>query len=114
MNLPSDDDRLIQFLHQNRPEPPPAPMELESQILATISSQAVCDSLQSRYYQQQRLWLIPAFFAASLLIFAWNGYRMLTTPKFSTSEVATLETFLETNWNSVNNSQPVENEWIWE
>ncbi|MGA9378192.1 MAG: hypothetical protein WBV73_05435 [Phormidium sp.] len=78
-NLPNDDQRLVDFLRQNRPEIPPSPPELEEKLFQAIASSPPphlhhhSSNHPSRYRQ---LWLVPPALAASLaLVWAGNYWR---------------------------------------
>lgn len=87
--LPPDDRQWKEFLRQHRPVPPPAAPELEERLMQAIEKSPI----------HRRLWAVPPALAAGLLM-AWSGYRtMIPLPAASNS--ATLEAFLENNWNSV-------------
>lgn len=46
-NLPNDDQRLVDFLRQNRPEIPPSSPDLEEKLFHTIASSSTPQLLQS-------------------------------------------------------------------
>ena len=78
-NLPNDDQRLVDFLRQNRPEIPPSSPELEDKLFQAITSSPPphlhhhSPTHSSRYRQ---LWLVPPAIAASLaLVWAGNYWR---------------------------------------
>lgn len=87
--LPPDDHQWKEFLRQHRPVPPPAAPELEDRLMQAIEKSPI----------NRRLWAVPPALAAGLLM-AWSGYRTLI-PLPPSSNPASLEAFLETNWNSV-------------
>jgi len=94
--FPNDDHDLVSFLCQHRsPVPPPAP-DLEQQMLQQVQALAV--KPQSHRLQ---MWLVPPVMAASLIA-AVVSYRALVPPKPSAAELAALETFIESNWQSTN------------
>ncbi|MFB2878273.1 hypothetical protein [Floridanema aerugineum] len=74
-NLPNDDQRLVDFLRQNRPEIPPSPPDLEEKLFCAIASSPPpqlhhhSPNHPSRFRQ---LWLVPPAIAASLAL-AWGG-----------------------------------------
>ncbi|MFB2897630.1 hypothetical protein ACE1CI_32330 [Aerosakkonemataceae cyanobacterium BLCC-F50] len=74
-NLPNDDQRLIDFLRQNRPEVPPSPPDLEEKLFCAIASSPPpqlhhhSPNHPSRFRQ---VWLVPPAIAASLAL-AWGG-----------------------------------------
>ena len=79
-NLPNDDQRLVDFLRQNRPEIPPSSPELEEKLFQAIASSPIpqlhhnSSNHRSRYRQ---LWLVPPAIAASAaLVLAGNYLRV--------------------------------------
>ncbi len=99
MTLPSDDDRLVEFLRRHRPEPPSPPSELEDQLMAAIEeslpSQEVARSrrhLPSRPYR----YTIPAIAASVLLV--WGGWLSWRIPLSQKAELATVDDFLTATW----------------
>jgi len=96
--LPPDDKRWQEFLRQHRPTPPPAAADLEEQLMNQIAT-----SPQPTLTRQ--LWSVPSALAAGLLM-VWSGYRtLIPSPELSNS--ASLEAFLENNWNEVVGETPV-------
>lgn len=78
-NLPNDDQSLVDFLRQNRPEIPPSSPDLEEKLFQAIASSPTpqlhhnSPNHRSRYRQ---LWLVPPAIAASAaLVFAGNYLR---------------------------------------
>lgn len=92
MSNVNDDERLVEFLHQYRPDVPPASPDLEQKIICAVTT-----SPQKSH--KQRSWLVPSAVAAGLLI-AWTGYRSLMPANFSTAQ-ASLDAFLESNWDGI-------------
>lgn len=105
--LSSDEQKLQAFMRQHRPVPPPASPDLEEQLMQAIAfnsnttvnkpiNLAIAKSQKPNRVRQR--WLIPSTIAAGLLI-TWSSTRLL----IPTSELAnaSLEAFLETNWNDV-------------
>ncbi|MBE9229951.1 hypothetical protein IQ264_31615 [Phormidium sp. LEGE 05292] len=77
--LPNDDQRLVDFLRQNRPEIPPSSPDLEEKLFQAIASSTLPQlhhnsrKHSSRYRQ---LWLVPPAIAASVaLVLAGNYLR---------------------------------------
>ena len=94
----SDDDKdLVNFLRQHRPEVPPASPILEEQILRDIQKLHVSSLTKPPLVRHSRLWLVPSIVAAGFLA-AVVGYRTLIPSTPSATELASLETFIETNW----------------
>lgn len=73
--LPNDDQRLVDFLRQNRPEIPPYNPELEENLFQAIASSPPpqlhhrSPNNSSRF---RKLWLVPPAIAASLAL-VWTG-----------------------------------------
>lgn len=98
--LPPDDREWQEFLCKHRPTPPPASADFEEQLM-----QAVEKSPQPAI--NQWLWTSPPMLAkhavkltAAGLLMVWSGYRLLI-PLPQPSNAASLEAFLENNWNEV-------------
>ncbi|NET57627.1 MAG: hypothetical protein F6K47_16140 [Symploca sp. SIO2E6] len=90
--LPPDDQQWQDFLRQHRPEPPAAKADLEEQLMQAIE-QSQPPELNRRF------WAVPPVIVAGLLML-WSGYRALVfLPE--PSNAASLETFMENNWNGV-------------
>lgn len=94
---PEDDEQLVKFLRQHTGTVPSVAPDLEEQIITAISS-----APQRSSWKQLR-WILPPAMAAGLLL-AWTGYRVPMPISPSPTEVASLEAFLESNWDSVLNS----------
>lgn len=77
--LPNDDQNLVDFLRQNRPEIPPANPELEERIFQAIASSPLPqlqNNSPNRFFRRRQLWLVPPAIAASLaLVWAGNYWR---------------------------------------
>lgn len=103
--LPPDDKQWQEFLRQYRPTPPPTAGDLEEQLMHAIDR----TSQQPAFSWRQLA--VPSAIAAGLLM----TLRLLM-PVAEPSNAASLEAFLENNWNEVvgeppmnipnNNSQP--------
>lgn len=91
----SDDDQdLVEFLREHRsPSPPPA-VGLENAVMRAIATPKV----QSSPRRWNR-WIAAPAIAASLITVVLS-YRALVPPQPSAGDVATLEAFIETNWNN--------------
>jgi hypothetical protein len=113
---PNNDDRLVDFLRANRPIPPPMSPNSETQMMKAIaeaSAIASLSSVPSKVSPNRRLWLIPSVIAAGFAI-AWGSDRLLTSSKLNPIELASLETFLENNWDGVEaESEAIESEPDW-
>ncbi|MBO3457958.1 hypothetical protein G7B40_036500 [Aetokthonos hydrillicola Thurmond2011] len=105
--FPKDDNDLVNFLRQNRPEVPSASLDLEQQILDNIAMlHPISPPIQIRN-RRPVLWLIPSMIAASLVA-AIVGYRALMSTQETTSpaELAKLERFMENNWHGTVGQSP--------
>ncbi|NMG09130.1 hypothetical protein [Brasilonema sp. UFV-L1] len=98
--FPNDDKDLIHFLRQHRTQIPPASPDLEKRILQDVQA-----SPMQVLRPSSRLWLVPGVIAASLVA-AVVGYRALAPTQPSAAEVASLETFIESNWQCIINVSP--------
>ena len=96
-HLPPDDSQWQEFLHKHCPTPPPPAADLEDRLMKSINK-------SQPPVLTQRLWAVPPALAAGLLM-AWSGYRLLMPlPELSNS--ASLEAFLQDNWNNVVGEKP--------
>jgi hypothetical protein len=111
-NLPPDDEKLVEFLRQYRPVPPPASPDAEERLLAAIDSEP--QIWQSRYSFR---WAIPALVAAGVL-FVWGGIRLftpLTLPQGQVADrnrdatdTADIEEFMFSSWNgAIDGATPI-------
>lgn len=98
---PTDDQPLKDFLRQHAGTPPPPAPDLEKRIMAAVAASAPSRGPATRKSSWNwRSWFVPPAIAASLVI-AWGGGRLLMPSQPSAAELATLATFLENNWDSV-------------
>lgn len=100
-NLPPDDEKLVKFLRQYRPVPPPAGASAEEGLLAALNSE---NKVRQSPYSFR--WAIPALVAAGVLL-VWGGIRIftpLTLPQGQiadrTQENTDIEEFMLSSWNS--------------
>ena len=97
MTLPSDDDRLVDFLRRHRPEPPTAPPALEDQIIAAIETERPSSQLRRSESPSWRYrFAVPAL-AASVLL-AWGGWVTLRTSPLPEADALTVDDFLAETW----------------
>jgi hypothetical protein len=90
-HFPQEEENLVSFLRQHRPEVPTANPDLENQILQQVKSLT-----RLRERKKWRFWLpslITAGFLASLA-----GYLTLVPRQPSAVELANLEDFIESSW----------------
>jgi hypothetical protein len=88
-SLPPD-DRLIDFLRQNRPTVPAAAPDLESRIFAQVCASVARDGKRQKWRRP----LIAATILAALL-----SCRLVQTLTVA-AQFSSLEAFLETSWHS--------------
>jgi hypothetical protein len=91
-----DDERLIEFLRQYRPEVPPAKPNLEQQILQSLEAAPSSARPSLRIIKPTIAKLATGMAAGMLLVL--GGYRLLT-PAFV--DTASLETFMVNNWDGI-------------
>ncbi|NDJ15696.1 hypothetical protein [Myxacorys almedinensis] len=97
---PDEDQDLVSFLKHHRPMPPPASASLEHQIMRMVQG-------RDRVVRPMRWWASGALLRLALpiaagLVGAVAIYQTTRPASFSTTEVASLEAFIETSWlNSV-------------
>ncbi|XZN89075.1 MAG: hypothetical protein ACM65M_15460 [Microcoleus sp.] len=113
MNNPSSDQKLVNFLKQNRPNCPEAAPDLELKLLATIERNEQIEkkpiyrkNVSSIVSKNRSIvpsfshWRFPAAIAGMLILFG-SGYRLLFPAQFNPDEGAHLEAFLVNNWEEV-------------
>ncbi|MEH2111074.1 hypothetical protein [Nostoc sp.] len=104
--LPNDDPDLVNFLCQHRPDVPPASPDLEQQILQQVKA---WPQAPLRHYSRPRL-VLPALAAG--LVAAIVGYRAFIPVQTSPAEFATLEGFIESNWQGTVSNEHLESD-VW-
>ncbi|MEH2302782.1 MAG: hypothetical protein V7K88_28355 [Nostoc sp.] len=104
--LPNDDPDLINFLCQHRPEVPPASPDLEQQILQQVKT---WHQPPLRHYSRPRL-VLPALVTG--LVAAIVGYRAFIPAQPSPAELATLQNFIESNWQGTVSNEHLESD-VW-
>jgi hypothetical protein len=101
--LPNNDQKLVDFIRQNRPALPPENQDLEAQIMAAVAAIPRSESGHNSSvipFRRRSLWLMPPAIAASLLM-AWGTSRLLNPPPQTATELASLEVFIENTWDEV-------------
>lgn len=106
--LPPDDKQWQEFLRKHRPTPPPAAANLENQLMNAICVNSKTGSQKGEQHFPNvtsrksvriwRLWAVPSVIAAGLLMALTSSRLFILSPDSSN---ASLEAFLETNWNEV-------------
>ncbi|MCW5315111.1 hypothetical protein GTQ43_15220 [Nostoc sp. KVJ3] len=104
--LPNDNRNLINFLSQHCPEVPPASPDLEQQILQQVKT---WPQSPVRHYSRPRL-VLPALAAG--LVAAIVGYRAFIPAQPSPAELATLQNFIESNWQGTVSNEHLESD-VW-
>jgi hypothetical protein len=95
-----DDHKLVDFLKQHRPSIPAADPALEDRLFDAIAATAQPTSLVDQRSSRSRrsvVWLVPSAIAAGLVATV-VGYRTLVPAQPSATELASLEAFVESNW----------------
>jgi hypothetical protein len=91
---PNDDQKLVNFLKQNQPIPPPAAIDLEQQIFNAVAPR-----------QRKPLWIVPAAITATLVT-AIFGYQALQPTTQTANQNTDIEEFIASSWSdSMQNSQ---------
>jgi hypothetical protein len=91
---PNDRDRrLVDFLKQHQPSPPPADPQLEARLFAEIRATEAIEGIQRR-----RRWSWLGAAAAIAVPLAGMVYRSLVTPQPSAAELAQIAEFVESSW----------------
>lgn len=109
------DDRLVEFLHQYRPCPPPEAMGLEDRIVQDIQR---LTPEQTVTRSRRKVWVFGAI--AASLVLAIGGYArwstQLANQPLSEAEIASLDRFLQDTWQGIGQtSSSVEDPWfLWE
>jgi hypothetical protein len=92
---PRDDREWVDFLRQNRSQPPPPAADLEDRILAAIASPDT--SRRPRLLRSSRVYWIPPAIAATLVAGLLAHRSFIPAPPNPT-EVSAIENFIETSW----------------
>jgi RNA polymerase sigma-70 factor (ECF subfamily) len=95
------DSNLVNFLCQHRPQVPPAAPDLEQQILQKVKVYRLPTTSK-----RARLWLVPS--VAAGLALAIVGYRVFIPARPTAAELASVEKFMESNWQSTVSENPEE------
>jgi hypothetical protein len=92
-----DDDNLANFIRQYRPEVPPVSPNLENKILQDVEKLHIVSLPPKRQHYRWRKMFILGAIASGLLAVIF-GYRALIPATPSPAELASLENFMESNW----------------
>ena len=90
--FPSDDDKLVAFIREYRPMPPPSSVNLEQRLIEMVNKTPICESPSYK-----RRWLIPGACMVSVLLL-WVGWRWSTPQPQIAATTEELETFLVESW----------------
>ncbi len=104
---PHDNQKVVSFIKQYRPLPPPGTATLETQLLTKIAQKS------SHYHSRNivRRWLIPSALVASLTAI-WGGYRWLQ-PSYQFSDNSTnIELFLVESWQGTMEQSSLYSDWL--
>lgn len=112
--FPNDDQELVAFLQQHRPQAPPPDPALESRLFDAIDALPSQDTVVPFRRSQPRarrslMWLVPSTIAAGLVA-SVVGYRVLVPAKPSATDLASLQAFMESNWQGTVNSSSADEE----
>ena len=111
-----EDRAMADFLRQHRPEAPVAPEALEEKVMAAIAQEE--NTLSTNNAKKvvpfrRRLWMLPSAIAAGLAI-AWGADLLLVPPEPTPAELARLEAYMESTWDSVlAETEPIDPESDW-
>ena len=94
--FPNNDEKLVTFLREHCPLPPPARADAEEQLMGLVEKQ----SILSQKSRQAFFWLVPSAIAACILL-AWGSCRWLNPPPQIATNSDELEAFLVNNWEGV-------------
>ena len=90
--FPPDDDKLVAFIREYRPMPPPSSVNLEQQLIGMVKKTPICEQQSDK-----RRWLISGACMVSLLLF-WVGWRWSAPQPQVAVTTEELETFLVESW----------------
>ncbi|XGV94922.1 MAG: hypothetical protein ACAF41_19535 [Leptolyngbya sp. BL-A-14] len=112
--IPNDDHELVAFLKQHRPQAPPADSALEARLFDAIDALPPQENLVPFRRSQPRtrrslVWLVPPTLAAGLVA-SILGYRVLVPAKPTATDLASLQAFMESNWQGTVNSSSTDEE----
>ncbi|MBW4471153.1 MAG: hypothetical protein KME45_12220 [Stenomitos rutilans HA7619-LM2] len=112
--FPNDDHELVAFLKQHRPQAPPPDPALESRLFDTIDALPTQQNVVVFQRSQPRVrrslvWLVPPTLAAGLVA-TLVGYHTLVPAKPSATDLASLQAFMESNWQGTVNSSSTDEE----
>ena len=86
---PQKDERLVMFLQQFRPSPPPAPLDSEERLFLLLDRpEPVGEARESTApparVRSWRRWILPAgTLALGSLFAAWGNYHIIRAPQIA-------------------------------
>ncbi|MBW4695375.1 MAG: hypothetical protein KME27_26805 [Lyngbya sp. HA4199-MV5] len=113
--IPHDDQELVAFLKQHRPQAPPPDPALESRLFDAIDALPPQEKLvpfrrsQPRARRSSLVWLVPPTLAAGLVA-SIISYQAMVPAKPNATELANLQAFVESNWQGTVNSSSTDEE----
>lgn len=87
-----DDDKLVNFLQEYRPVPPPASPLLEEKLIKRIEQEPI-DSKHSSHW----FWFVPSVVAATLLMVGGSDRLFRPSPQIA-DKPEDLENFMIDSW----------------
>lgn len=107
-NKNRDEEKLIAFLKEHRPTPPPLTPNSQDRLINAIEKQT-----QTTLTLKPKLWAIPSTLAACALLF-WAGYKW-QSPSAKTvmaQDPQELEIFMVNSWGAIKELSPSEYNYI--
>ncbi|HLO85420.1 MAG TPA: hypothetical protein VK203_10505 [Nostocaceae cyanobacterium] len=103
--FPKEDQDIVNFLQQHRPQVPAASPNLEQQILQQVQALPI-----HTLRRLTHLWLVPSVIASGFLAVIF-GYPALIPSESRVAETSKLETFMESNWQNVVSENSINYTW---
>lgn len=90
-----DDDKLISFLRENRPAPPPGMLDHENKLVKCLNKPGQPGKTKP--------WAIPSTLAACALLF-WTGYKFQSPSlkAVSAEDLSEVDSFVVSTWDGIN------------
>ncbi|HAC63968.1 MAG TPA: hypothetical protein DCF68_10625 [Cyanothece sp. UBA12306] len=105
--IPNDYHKVVSFIKQNRPLPPPESATLENQLFHKISR-------TSTTYNQKnslKLWLLFGALTVSLATI-WGGHRWFQPSYQITKKTRNLEAFMVEGWQGTMGESSLDSDWL--
>jgi len=103
-------DRLVSFIRQNAPSPPPEKVDVEEALMAQIERESETEKVIPFPQRHPQQWLFGGVVAASILLL-FTSVRVLQPTPSSPQETAELEAFLTENWEALTTPSPSYTSW---